>query len=168
MARRVNPQTYYLYPENWIANYIRGVGDKNNRESSLKCDVTHWTMHQDEPFWDITEKINVIANQLLMDRHGCVEVCEMWGGVYKRGDYAVIHMHPDPNYVQSVVWYIDACPDCAPLVFPEPDRPWMPPAAVITPDTGILVMFNSTDLHYVPPQECEHERVIISGNIHVS
>ena len=168
MARRVNPQTYYLYPEKWIADYIRGVGDQNNRGSSLKCDVTHWTMHQDEPFWEITEKINVIANQPLMDRHGCVEVCEMWGGVYKRGDYATIHMHPDPNYVQSFVWYIDACPDCSPLVFPEPDRPWMPPAAVITPDTGILVLFNSTDLHYVPPQECEHERVIISGNIHVS
>ena len=168
MERRVNPQTYYLYPEKWIADYIRHVGDQNNRGSSLKCDVTHWTMHQDEPFWEITEKINVIANQLLMDRHGCVEICEMWGGVYKRGDYATIHMHPDPNYVQSFVWYIDACPDCSPLVFPEPDRPWMPPAAVITPDTGILVLFNSTDLHYVPPQECEHERVIISGNIHVS
>ena len=168
MPRRVNPQVKYLEPDFWIADYIKNVGDKNNRGSSLKCDVTHWTMHQDEAFWEITEQINVMANDLLIDRHGCVEICEMWGGVYKRGDYAVIHMHPDPGYVQSFIWYIDACPDCAPLVFPDPERPWMPPAALITPSTGVLAFFSSTDLHYVPPHECDHERIIISGNIQIS
>lgn len=168
MARRVNPQVYHLEPDNWIVDYIHGIGDKNYRDSSLKCDVSHWTMHQDEPFWEITEKINVIANNLLMERHGCVNVCEMWGATYQRGDYALLHMHPNPDFVQSFVWYIDACPDCSPLIFPDPDRPWLPPAATVTPGTGKLVMFNSTDLHYVPPHDCEHERVIISGNINVS
>jgi hypothetical protein len=33
------------------------------------------------------------------------------------------------------------------------------------PTIGKLVFFNSTDLHYVPPHTCDHDRVIISGNI---
>ena len=68
MPRRVNPQVRYLEPDFWISDYIKNVGDKNDRGSSLKCDVTHWTMHQDEAFWEITEQINVMANDLLIDR----------------------------------------------------------------------------------------------------
>jgi len=165
MVRRVNVAEYYYEPESVFKSLVYELGDYNNRQSSLQCDVTNWTIHILAPLWELTEHINVLANQMLMDRHGCVEVCEMWGAVYRTGDYAVIHQHPDPNYVQSFCYYIDCCDQCAPLIFPDPERPWLPPANVVTPTVGKLVFFSPTDLHYVPPHTCDHDRVIISGNI---
>ena len=41
----------------------------------------------------------------------------------------------------------------------------MPPLRVIPPEKGKIVVFSGMDLHYVPPQPHDYERVAISGNM---
>ena len=38
-------------------------------------------------------------------------------------------------------------------------------AKEIIPETNLLVYFNSEVVHEVPEQKCNHERIILAGNV---
>ena len=76
--------------------------------------------------------------------------------IYKTGESTDPHAHWPSLW--SFVYCVDACPKCSPLVFPGAGR-------AIKPNTGLIIIFPGDVSHYVPKQECEHNRVIISGNI---
>ena len=81
---------------------------------------------------------------------------DCWGAIYKTGERTDPHAHWPSLW--SFVYCVDACPKCSPLVFPGAGR-------AIKPNTGLIIIFPGDVSHYVPKQECEHNRVIISGNI---
>ena len=77
--------------------------------------------------------------------------------------FAQTHNHSGFDF--SFVWFVDTCSHCSPLVFPDPEHPWMPPLEVHKPKKGNLVVFDAHDIHYVPPQSCNHNRITVSGNM---
>ena len=48
------------------------------------------------------------------------------------------------------------------------EHPWMPPIRVVTPEKGKIVVFGGCDVHYVPPQGPNYERVVMSGNMQLN
>ena len=46
------------------------------------------------------------------------------------------------------------------------EKPWEDNDTIIIPENGKLVIFDPKLQHYVPPQNVDHERVIIAGNIY--
>ena len=91
------------------------------------------------------------------------QVQELWGCTYRQGEFAQTHNHSGFDF--SFVWFVDTCSHCSPLVFPDPEHPWMPPLEVHKPKKGNLVVFDAHDIHYVPPQSCNHNRITVSGNM---
>ncbi len=55
-----------------------------------------------------------------------------------------------------------ACDNCAPLVFPNAQEPLS-----VTPKTSQMILFPSWLQHEVPEHTCDHNRIMISGNLNV-
>ena len=108
---------------------------------------------------------------------------EVWGGAYNKGDYAETHTHGKNK--TSWVYYLSCCNNCAPLLLEEAKSEEMSAhydhlydekvsmgytrnlfhAKEIIPETNLLVYFNSEVVHEVPEHKCNHERIILAGNI---
>tara|TARA_R100001163_G_C5040058_1_gene178396 strand:- start:364 stop:846 length:483 start_codon:yes stop_codon:yes gene_type:complete len=82
----------------------------------------------------------------------------MWGVVYKQGDEIFKHNHGD--YSHAFVYYVKCCEKCSPIVFPHLEEKIVPEL-----DKVLVWQNNSVSHHYVEPQQCEHDRVVLSGHI---
>ena len=89
----------------------------------------------------------------------------IWGAIYKKGEYAISHEHSNAKNVLSFVYFVNVTKECSPLIFPNIEKPWEDNDKIITPENGKLVIFDPKLRHYVPPQKVDHERVVIAGNI---
>tara|TARA_B100001996_G_C18430920_1_gene504500 strand:- start:138 stop:668 length:531 start_codon:yes stop_codon:yes gene_type:complete len=155
MQRIVNIEEFYVTPGPKIVKEILSLGDYQARGTSVKADVSDWCIQDMYIFDNLIGQLNVLYPKY--------QVQELWSVVYRQGDYTQVHNHSGFDF--SFVWYLDTCPHCSPLVFPDPEHPWMPPIHTIRPKVGNLVVFDGHDIHYVPPHTCNHERVCVSGNL---
>ena len=155
MQRTIKLETHFLAPPYKIVDEIKAYGDQQNRSTNVKADHTHWHVHQDNKFNILTDYIHEIY-----PKH---TIKELWGCTYRKGDFAQAHIHH--AFDRAFVWFVDTSLTCSPLIFPDPEHPWMPPIHVITPEKGKLIVFSGMDLHYVPPQGPHYERVVMSGNM---
>ena len=140
------------------------------RNSSASCFMTQWKMHEDyESFRALGAMVTDFAKDLPLalrtNDDGTPDpityfVNESWGLIYRQGHICKPHTHW-PS-VWSYTYCVEACEDCAPLAFPTVDEDYY-----VYPKTGQLTMFPSWVNHYVPEHECEHERIMISGNLDV-
>ena len=73
--------------------------------------------------------------------------------------------HTHYSFDRAFVWFVDTSDTCSPLIFPDPEHPWLPPIHVIKPKKGMLVVFGGMELHYVPPQINGYTRIVMSGNM---
>ena len=123
---------------------------------------TTWHMHDiHELFGEISDKTLDVVRGFTGNDKLCAGEC--WGAIYQKGDKAKSHIH-------SVIWawtyYAECCPKCSPLVFKRRN-------IKIKPEEDYLIFWNGIlpndkyhyNTHCVPPQECEHDRVMIAGNI---
>ena len=132
--------------------------------------MTQWKMHEDyESFRALGAMATDFAKDLPLalrtNDDGTPDpityfVNESWGLIYRQGHICKPHTHW-PS-VWSYTYCVEACEDCAPLAFPTVDEDYY-----VYPKTGQLTMFPSWVNHYVPEHECEHERIMISGNLDV-
>ena len=53
-----------------------------------------------------------------------------------------------------------ACENCSPLVFPNAEKPLK-----VTPKTSQMILFPSWIKHEVPEHSCDHDRIMIAGNL---
>lgn len=134
-------------------------GNKSNIITDYR---TTWHMHDiHELFGEISDKaLDVVRGFTGNDK---LYAKECWGAVYEEGNGAKPHIH-------SVLWcwtyHVECCTKCAPLVFTERK-------ISIKPKRDYLIFWNGIcendkyhyNKHEVPPQECEHDRVMIAGNI---
>ena len=143
---------------------ILDVGDKQDRKTNVKGDMTYWQMHtRYESFKSLL--VIVVAEHLEcyhdlgLVNDGKVKLyCpSMWGAVYKKGDYTNEHNHTGSRF--SFTYYVEAGDNCTPIVFTNPGF------MQIRPKTGDLLIWNSDYGHMVPEQETEEERIVIAGNI---
>jgi len=154
MQRYIKTETFYLRPCDKIVSKISSIGDEQGYTTSVKATVTDWNL-------EIPQLENYL--NVLYPKH---QVQELWGCTYRQGEFAQTHNHSGFDF--SFVWFVDTCSHCSPLVFPDPEHPWMPPLAVHKPLKGNLVVFDAHDIHYVPPQSCNHNRVVVSGNMTIN
>jgi len=142
-----------------LTNIIRDLGDQQNHETNVKADMTTWDMYKNEYFKLIIDfAIDTLKQEVHPYPTGETYCTDAWGVIYKTGDNTNPHAHWPSLW--SFIYYVDACPKCAPLIFPGAGRN-------IKPNTGLIIIFPGTVSHYVPKQECEHNRVVISGNISI-
>lgn len=124
-------------------------------------------------YWAMDQQRTAQTDEMIVRMTG-------WAMVYKRGDYAAPHVHPNSNF--SGVYYVDAG-DAVPAqnksgllscVDPRVGAAGLETGGFrqtasldIKPETGLLVMFPAWLLHHVHPYVGERERIAISFNVSV-
>jgi hypothetical protein len=81
---------------------------------------------------------------------------DCWGAIYSKGDYTKTHEHWP--MIWSWVYNVECCEYCSPLDFDDSSHS-------IQPKGGNMIMFPGWIRHSVPKQECDHDRIIIAGNL---
>ena len=155
MSREVKISRYFLEPPYKIVEHIASYGDEQGRIRPVNADVTNWHLEKDIKFKPLIDKIH--------ENYPQYTIKELWGNTYRQGDYAKTHNHFE--YAYAFVWFVDTCSHCSPLIFPDIKHPWLEHEAVIEPRNGMLYVFTGKDIHYVEPHTCDHERIIMSGNV---
>ena len=160
------------YPLNEALEHdIWEAGDAlEGRNSSVSCFMTQWKMHEDYESFRALGQIAVdftddLPLALRTNNDGTPDpvsffVKESWGLIYREGHICKAHTHW-PS-VWSYTYCVSACKNCAPLMFHTVDEDYS-----VAPKMGQLTVFPSWVNHYVPEHECDHERIMISGNIDV-
>ena len=150
---------------------IREAGDYLGGRTAAKCLMTRWDMHTVyNSFVRVSEKAIEIAdacplatktdtagNPLKVPLH----LNDTWGLIYNKGQSAKMHNHWPSLW--SYTYCVFACENCAPLVFPHAHEPLS-----VTPKTSQMIVFPSWLQHEVPTHTCDHDRIMISGNLNAS
>ena len=147
---------------------IRESGDYLGGRTAAKCLMTRWDMHTVyESFVLVSEKAMEIADSCPIatktDTDGNslkvpLYLNDTWGLVYTTGQSAKVHNHWPSLW--SYTYCVSACEDCSPLVFPNAQKPLS-----VSPKTSQMIVFPSWLKHEVPIHKCEHDRIMISGNL---
>ena len=142
---------------NDLTKIIKLVGDTQNRKTNVKADMTDWFMQRK---YQIFNSVGYIAIKLAQEASPCkvqLELYDIWGAVYKRGDFTKTHDHwPHP---WSFSYYVKS-DGTTPIMFP--DSP-----CYLYPKTNDMVLFPGILRHGVPIHESDEERIIVSGNIDI-
>ena len=147
---------------------IRDAGDHLGGRTAAKCLMTRWDMHMVcKDFWDVAEKAKEIAYACPLatktDTNGNTLIVPLylndtWGLIYTKGQSAKVHNHWPSLW--SYTYCIFACENCSPLVFPNANEPLS-----VTPKTSQIIVFPSWLHHEVPEHPCDHDRIMLSGNL---
>ena len=147
---------------------IREAGDYLGGRTAAKCLMTRWDMHTVyESFVLVSEKAMEIADACPLatktDTDGNplkvpLYLNDTWGLVYTKGQLAKMHNHWPSLW--SYTYCVSACEECSPLVFPNAQEPLS-----VLPKTSQMIVFPSWLKHEVPIHKCEHDRIMISGNL---
>ena len=149
---------------------IRESGDYLGGRTAAKCLMTRWDMHTVyESFVLVSEKAMEIADSCPIatktDTDGNslkvpLYLNDTWGLVYTTGQSAKVHNHWPSLW--SYTYCVSACEDCSPLVFPNAKEPLS-----VAPKTSQMIVFPSWLHHEVPIHKCEHDRIMLSGNLNM-
>ena len=154
-----------------LKSAIRKAGDAfdGSRNSSAKCLMTRWDMHKEyESFAMIGDaairlaKLVPMAERTKMDGTPYpveLEIDESWGLIYRKGQRTSKHMHWPSLW--SYTYCVSGCSNCSPFTFMGVnvfDK-------FIKPKAGQMILFPAWIMHKVPKHKCEHERIMIAGNL---
>lgn len=78
---------------------------------------------------------------------------DCWGMIYEKSDHTLPHNH-FPSELSCAI-YLEAAPDCAPIVFDN--------NFTVQPENGLLVLFPGIMMHSVP--STPGRRVVVSMNV---
>ena len=147
---------------------IREAGDHLGGRTAAKCLMTRWDMHTIyKSFVNVSEKAKEIAYACPLatktDTNGNTLIVPLylndtWGLIYTKGQSAKVHNHWPSLW--SYTYCVSACENCSPLVFPNAEKPLK-----VTPKTSQMIVFPSWLQHEVPEHSCDHDRIMISGNL---
>ena len=149
---------------------IREAGDYLGGRTAAKCLMTRWDMHTVyNSFIEISHKAievaescplatktDVFGNPLKVPLY----LNDTWGLIYTTGQSAKVHNHWPSLW--SYTYCVSACENCSPLVFPNAQEPLS-----VKPKTSQMIVFPSWLQHEVPTHTCDHERIMLSGNLNV-
>lgn len=143
---------------------IRLSGDKQNHSTNVKADMTDFQMwEQDKPAYQQFQILCQYAVDLAFANapeqskpHFKPVITEIWGAVYKKGEHTNLHDHWPATW--SFTYYVNVSDNCSPIVFPDA-------RISLKPKNGMMCMFPGWVGHRVPKQSCDHERVMVAGNI---
>ena len=147
---------------------IREEGDYLGGRTAAKCLMTRWDMHNFyHSFIFVADKAMEIANACPLatktDTDGTplkvpLYLNDTWGLIYNKGQSAKMdNLWPS---LWSYTYCVFACEKCSPLVFPNAQEPLS-----VIPKTSQMIVFPAWLQHEVPTHTCEHDRIMISGNL---
>ena len=149
---------------------IKEAGDYLGGRTAAKCLMTRWDMHTVyESFVLVSEKAMEIAEASPLSTKTDTDgnplkvplyLNDTWGLIYTTGQSAKVHSHWPSLW--SYTYCVFACEDCSPLVFPNAKE-----YLSVTPKTSQMIVFPSWIKHEVPIHNCEHDRIMISGNLNM-
>ena len=152
------------YDNDLFVEQILSRGDKQERETNVKAQMTEWNVR--EPEWHSLCK-DIIDNHIFY-LSGEIDVrwkiVNIWGASYEKGDWTKYHAHRPCTF--SFCYYPKAdIRDSSPLVFPDMQGEKKGYWYSVKPRTGQLVIFPAYLTHGVPFQKENRGRVVIAGNI---
>ena len=149
---------------------IKEAGDYLGGRTAAKCLMTRWDMHTVyQSFVLVSEKAMEIAEACPLSTKTDTEgtplkvplyLNDTWGLVYTTGQSAKVHNHWPSLW--SYTYCVSACEECSPLMFPNAQEPLS-----VAPKTSQMIVFPSWIKHEVPIHKCEHDRIMLSGNLNV-
>ena len=147
---------------------IRDAGDYLGGRTAAKCLMTRWDMHAFyHSFVFVADEAMEIANACPLatktDTDGTplkvpLYLNDTWGLIYNKGQSAKMHNHWPSLW--SYTYCVFACEKCSPLVFPNAQEPLS-----VIPKTSQMIVFPAWLQHEVQTHTCEHDRIMISGNL---
>ena len=141
-----------------LANTCRDIGDVQQNQTNVQASMTDWFMHEtDLDFMKVCET----AIQLAYENSPSMAIVSLmpydcWGAIYTKGNYTKSHEHWPQ--IWSWVYNVECCENCAPLIFEDASHQ-------IAPTKGNMVLFPGWIRHKVSEQQCDHERIILAGNL---
>ena len=150
-----------------LENDIREAGDGlQMRNPSAKCLMTRWDMHDQYKSFRMLGNAAIQLAELMplatrthqdgTDYPIQYKVSTSCGLIYTKGQSTSSHTHwPD---TWSWTYCVKACKDCAPLVFTHADYS-------NTPQESQMIIFPGWLHHEFPIHTCDHERIMIAGNL---
>ena len=169
-TKQVNPPASFTKT---IKENILEAGDALQGRTAAKCLMTKWNMHDEyKTFRMVGEEAIEVANLCPVAKRTKPDgspddvplyIKESWGLIYGKGHTCEEHNHWPSLW--SYTYCVEACKKCAPLMFNDSDDEGTP--LHIFPETGQLIVFPAWLNHSVPKQECEHQRVMVAGNLNV-
>ena len=140
-----------------LANIIRMSSDVQSRETNVKADMTDWFMQRQFPIFNSLADIAIDIAKEASPHEVKLELYDIWGAIYNRGDFTKAHDHwPHP---WSFSYYVKSDGN-TPIIFPEGHH-------YCYPKTNDMVLFPGILRHGVPIHESDEERIIVSGNIDI-
>ncbi len=142
-----------------VKDIILAQGDRMNRQTNVKADMTEWYMHRKhEVFKAITDDAMQWAKE--NSPHPVeMEVFDCWGSIGRRGDFTKIHDHwPHP---WAFCYYAEVDETTQPIIFPDGQGE----AHVVKPQSGDIALFPGWLYHGVEKSTTDSERVIVAGNL---
>ena len=139
-----------------IIDECHSIGDVQGNQTNVHANMTSWFMHEtNDDFMSLCDIASDIADdnspsKVLLMPYDC------WGAVYHKNDFSKSHDHW-PS-IWSWVYNVECCDDCAPLQFDDAN-------ISVRPKNGNMVMFPGWVKHSVPKHQCDHERIIVAGNL---
>ena len=141
-----------------LADTCRDIGDVQQNQTNVQASMTEWYMHEtDTDFMQVCE----IAIQLAYENSPSMAIVSLmpydcWGAIYTKGNYTKSHEHWPQ--IWSWVYNVECCEKCAPLIFEDASHQ-------IAPIKGNMILFPGWIRHKVSKQQCDHERIILAGNL---
>ena len=141
-----------------LVDTCRDIGDVQQNQTNVQASMTDWYMHEtNSDFMQVCE----IAIQLAYENSPSMAIVSLmpydcWGAIYTKGNYTKSHEHWPQ--IWSWVYNVECCEKCAPLIFEDASYQ-------IAPIKGNMVLFPGWIRHQVSEQQCDHERIILAGNL---
>ena len=140
-----------------LIKIIKQVGDNQNRKTNVKAYMTDSFMQRKYNIFNSVGDIAIKFAQEASPSEVHLELYDIWGAVYKRGDFTKNHDHWP--HTCSFSYYVKS-DGTTPIIFP--DSPYS-----LYPKTNDIVLFPGILRHGVPIHESDEERIIVSGNIDI-
>ena len=159
-----------------LENDIRETGDGlQGRNASAKCLMTRWDMHDQYKSFRMLGNAAIQLASLMplatrTHQDGTqypveYKVSTSWGLIYTNGQSTSSHTHwPD---TWSWTYCVSACEKCSHLVFSHANYlDHISQASYsIAPQESQMIIFPGWLHHEVPIHTCDHERIMIAGNL---
>ena len=142
-----------------IIEQIRKTGDVQDYKTNVKAYMTDWDM-RGKPGFDKLEKIIMdmtnYLSKIYYNRPINPRVENLWGMIYKKGDYAMVHDHWPSLW--SGVYYIEVPDNSGDLFFPQLKQ-------AMAPKKNQMIVFEGKTRHGVRESLSDKERIAVSFNV---
>ena len=146
-----------------LAQACRDIGDIQKSSTNVQASMTGWYMHETNPDFMEVCRIAIEFSYENSPKQGVsLMPYDCWGAIYSKGNYTKIHEHWPQ--IWSWVYNVECCEKCTPLAFNDAPQG----AHYVYPKSGNMILFPGWIRHSVPEHQCDHDRIILAGNLGVN